>query len=162
MVRKLHDGATEEVQAHKNAIHDRLLAQTEPDPVSGCWIYTGYWDEHGNARIRVGDRPYTVQRAAAWVYWDDFELDSEELIVHSCETPACWNPKHLVRCATRGDMLAYMDKRGRPCRRHLTRALAEEIRVRASTMSRTAQVHEYHVGHASIRSILRGEAWASV
>ena len=165
MVRKrAHDGLSDDVeQQHKTLIHDRLLALTEPDPVTGCWIYTGYWDEFGTARIRIGDRPYTVQRASAWVYFDrpPFELDSPELLVHSCETPACWNPKHLVRCATRGAMLAYMEKRGRPCRRHLRRAQVEHIRLQASTMSRTELVWEHHVSHAAMRKILNGEAWAS-
>jgi hypothetical protein len=157
-VGRAHDAAAQNL---KDRVHERLSEKSQLDPVTGCWIYTGYWDEHGNARIRVGERPYTVHRAAAWVYWDNFELDSEELIVHSCETPACWYPKHLVRCATRRDVLAYMRKRGRPCHRRLTQASADRMRVQAGTMNRTALAVANHVGCRAVGEILRGEAWAA-
>jgi hypothetical protein len=166
MVRRLqaHDGQRERDQQLKNLVHQRLLDRTEVDAVTGCWIYTGYWDEHGNARIRVGERPYTVQRASAWVYYDrpPFDIDGPELVVHECETPACWNPEHLKRCGCRADAAELLRKLGRRLSRRLNQETADRMRVQASTMSRTALSVENHVGHGAVRAVLRGEAWAPI
>ena len=65
----------------------------EPEPNSGCWLWTGYTDKNGYGRIKAGDGPQWAHRVAYRLYKgpipEGFEID------HTCSIPLCVNPQHL-------------------------------------------------------------------
>jgi hypothetical protein len=82
----------------KDALHARFLRLCENDLLTGCWIWTGAWQEtSGLGVIRVRGRLYTAHRVALWVYRGGFRLeDTTRRVYHSaCDVPACCAPEHL-------------------------------------------------------------------
>lgn len=75
---------------------DRLLANSMPEPNSGCWLWLGGVTRSGHAAL--GEPPYTGQMAA-------FEAGGGVCLPghhrhHTCRTPGCVNPDHVVQLST--------------------------------------------------------------
>lgn len=102
-------------QTLKDLIHQRLNDPQRScvDEDTGCWIYTGSWDQRGNAKIRVGQRSYTVTKVTAWLYVPGFELWDERMVIHTCDYPACYNPDHVEVHPSRKAGLARLRELGR-------------------------------------------------
>jgi len=68
-------------------LHDRKVVTPE-----GCWLWTGSLS-NGYGNINLHGKTVKVHRLAyrTWVG----ELKDEEDILHSCDNPACFRPKHL-------------------------------------------------------------------
>ncbi len=76
-----------------------LTAKTEHDPATGCLLWTGGANKHGDPRIwktyaaRFGsDRPARL----AWQLCHGRELGKTTKLVPSCGNPRCINPEHLT------------------------------------------------------------------
>jgi hypothetical protein len=102
-------------QTLRDRVHQRLNERCQLDPETGCWIYTGNWDDRGTSRVRVGVRTYTLTRVAAWLYVAGFELWDARWVYHLgvCPNPACFNPEHLAVAADRAAAQAAMRAIGR-------------------------------------------------
>lgn len=74
------------------AVKDRFYSKVEPDPNSGCWLWTGNPIRGGYGTFRVG-RDTKLAHRYSW------ELRHGEVprlhVCHHCDTPACVNPDHL-------------------------------------------------------------------
>jgi len=73
------------------SIRDRI----EPEPNSGCWLWTGHLIKDGYARTRFGKRgpQFLVHRYL-------YELEHGPIPAglvsdHLCRTPSCVNPDHI-------------------------------------------------------------------
>lgn len=95
----------------KSVIRTRLLARIQRDPNTKCWIYLGFWTDQGEARMRVGDKVYSIQRVSAWLF-RDLELWEPGYAYRICQSPACCNPRHVRVAETFQDALADMRQRG--------------------------------------------------
>lgn len=105
----------------KDDAHDRLKWRIEEDPDTGCWIYTGAWEQgSGLGVLRVAGRVFTASRVAAWVYgpvsFDLFDTAGVRVYHHDCNVPACCNPDHLRVAAGSGAVNAALATLGR-CRK---------------------------------------------
>ena len=76
-----------------------LTAKTEHDPATGCLLWTGGANKHGDPRIwktyaaRFGsDRPARL----AWQLSNGRELGKTTKLVPTCGNPRCINPEHLT------------------------------------------------------------------
>ena len=58
----------------KDRIHQMVQERTEFDPETDCQIFTGAWEENGQAKMRVGARVYCLSRIVAWLYHPGFQL----------------------------------------------------------------------------------------
>jgi hypothetical protein len=85
-------------EATKDRLHGLLVERCETDPLTGCCIYTGAWNRHGQGVVKVKSRTYLVSRVAAWVYLGGFDLPDMTVKVRhrrGCPHPACFAVDHL-------------------------------------------------------------------
>src|SRR5216683_1978889 len=81
------------------------------DHESGCWNYTGPVDKQGRSYVKFHKRRVAVYRLAAHL-WMRFDLNSELSVLHRCDNPRCFNPKHLI-IGTQHDNILDMVQKGR-------------------------------------------------
>jgi hypothetical protein len=94
----------------------RLLDTRRIDPVTKCWIWTGYIDKDGYGRfgVCVGYIKLVISphRAIAYLCLGLNLKDRELKCLHKCDTPACWNPLHLF-IGTQQDNITDMINKGK-------------------------------------------------
>ena len=66
------------------------------EKTAACWFWTGATVKDGYGTIRVGGRQ-AIARGAHRVSWElhNGPIPSGQLVLHTCDTPACVNPNHL-------------------------------------------------------------------
>lgn len=65
----------------------------DPEPNSGCWLWTGARTRHGHGRFKDGTKLVDADRFAYLNYVG--ELSDNLVVGHKCETRSCVNPTHL-------------------------------------------------------------------
>lgn len=75
-------------------IGERLKAHGYIVNENGCWIWQGDKTYRGYGRMSVGNKSRSTHRLAyeAWVG----PIPEGMLIRHTCDTPLCINPEHLI------------------------------------------------------------------
>lgn len=83
---------------------------TEPEPNTGCWLWTGSVCARGYGRLAYGNgSPVLVHRIA---YECAKGPTGGRHVLHRCDTPSCVNPDHLF-VGTQGDNMRDMFAKGR-------------------------------------------------
>jgi hypothetical protein len=132
-----------------------------------CWIWTGYREDYGYGRFKVGGQNVKAHRFA-------FELNGgvigEMYVLHRCDNPPCVNPAHLF-LGTNADNAADRAAKGRDADRRGAengRAKLNEgavIEIRA-LRDRGVPLHDisamYGVHRSVVGRIVRRELWAHV
>lgn len=77
----------------KDTTLKRLLANRVIS-VGDCWEWDGCKNGKGYGLLSFGRRAMRVHRLIMWIL-HDFDLKSELLVLHKCDNPPCFNPKHL-------------------------------------------------------------------
>lgn len=116
----------------KIPIADRVRRRLEIDPVHGCHIWQGATTPFGYGLIRNGTGVRTCHRVAYEEANGSIPLGM--VVRHTCDRPACCNPKHLV-LGTQADNRRDAAIRGRAggARRKLTAESVREIRASTGT-----------------------------
>ena len=131
-----------------------------------CWIWMGAKAGNGYGNVWVAGKYMAAHRHA-------FEcvngpLQHGDVVRHTCDTPLCCNPAHLVP-GTHADNMRDKVERGRSLRgeRHnmvkLTESQVTEIRAKYAAGGRTQQSigAEYGVSVQLVSLIVRGKRWAA-
>ena len=146
------------------------LDMQELEP-SSCWLWTGHKDPDGYGRIRAGGRgKYRVVLTHRLAYALAHGPFQHGLVVrHTCDTPACCNPSHLV-LGTHLDNQADKVRRGRHLwgEQHngarLTEAQVLEIRagyVRGVTRQQDI-AETYGITQTCVSRIITRRSWAHI
>jgi len=84
-------------------VEERFMKYVEPEPNSGCWLWTGgiAWDGYGNFKVPGHQRQ---AHRIAYELWrgpipDGLQLD------HLCSVRSCVNPAHLEAVTGRTNVL---------------------------------------------------------
>jgi hypothetical protein len=135
-----------------------------------CIKSTYYKDRNGYALLRYNGKLEYHHRVA---FAEANSLTMQDIegkyILHSCDNPACVNPKHL-RIGTPADNTADMMSRGRcgwksqlgetNAASRLTKELVLEIR--ASPLTQVELAKKYGVTQANISSIILRKTWKHI
>jgi hypothetical protein len=146
----------------KDRIHERLMALSECEPSTDCYVYTGCWEESGQAKMRVGGRVYHVSRVAAWVYFEDFQIWSNARTLRTCKTPACCNPEHIYVVRNQREAMAATKAAGRlvTTSNRLTRLAAARMRhLFSQGWPMPDLAREFKVRVAAVRAVIYGRTW---
>jgi hypothetical protein len=134
-----------------------LLANYEPIPVTGCWLWLGGWspEKYG----KVGRRSKFLGQAHRMFYeLRHGPIPAEMVVCHKCDTPPCVNPDHLV-LGTQADNMADLVAKGRALhlkRKPPVRLCRETRQAIASSRERTAVLaRRYGISGSTVKSIRR-------
>jgi hypothetical protein len=94
---------------------ERIAPMIIPEPMSGCWLWTGAVDQHNYPQCRVlSDVPKGKTKRVANIIYESVRgvIPTGMVLRHKCDTPLCVNPDHL-ETGTQMDNIHDMIKRGR-------------------------------------------------
>ena len=94
---------------------DRFLAKVEPEPNSGCWLWSGSVTKNGYGRFGISRRDVRWAHRVAYEHWhgpipDGLQID------HLCRVRSCVNPEHLEAVTCRTNLLRGIGFTGRQAR----------------------------------------------
>ena len=138
-----------------------------PEPMSGCWLWTGYVNSWGYGRAG-SDR---AERAAHRLSYRAFvgPIAVGMRVLHRCDVPCCVNPQHL-RLGTDSDNMQDAIAKGRHVTQRgesnplakLNREKVQAIRSNKGRETISELARRYAVSRRAISFVLKGETWASV
>lgn len=143
---------------------DKLIAYSQIEPVTGCWLWTRatVWDGYG--RLRCGGKTYRAHRVSYQVFVG--EIPEGLHILHNCHRPGCINPDHL-RAGTQQDNSTDMVKAGRSTfgeRHHKAKLTREDVRMMRKMYAEGGVTHRelakrYGVTRSVVSHMIRGLTW---
>lgn len=70
-----------------------VLQKMVPDPMTGCWLWTGHVNKKGYGSVSYKGRQWQAHRLIYTLLKGP--IPEGMVLMHSCDTPACINPSHL-------------------------------------------------------------------
>ena len=124
-----------------------------------CRIWTHAVNEHGYGVFHyydeTGKKHQIKAHRAAYILYNSVWLSDNQIVMHSCDNPACVEPRHLV-VGTQADNLADMTVKRRR-RRRFTEDEAKAIRASDETCYALAK--RYNVSSGVIWNIKQGNTY---
>lgn len=77
----------------RQTIEQRFWSYVSPEPMSGCWLWTGWTVRKGYGALAIGGRSARANRLS----WEIHRGAIPEglFVCHKCDVSACVNPDHL-------------------------------------------------------------------
>jgi hypothetical protein len=96
--------------AKKSALREMLFNLNPCRSATGCWLWPKYRDPKGYGVIIFDGFKFSVHRLSFEHYKG--LIPKTMLIMHDCDTPACFNPNHLF-LGTHAENMQDMMRKGR-------------------------------------------------
>lgn len=151
---------------------NRFLEKYIPEPMSGCWIWTGAVHHVGKKRTPRGkmilDRRIVEASRVAYILFKG--QPGALLVLHKCDNSLCVNPDHLF-LGTQAENLADMTAKGRrrsaigsdQAHAKLTEEKVKDIRTMVSQgESQTAVAAKFGVKRNTISCIVSRQTWKHI
>lgn len=135
-----------------------LLARGLRDHSTGCLIWTGGKNNSGYGTFRVNGRTRLVHRVAyeLWVA----KLKPRQIVAHTCDQPACFEPTHLEATSQRENIRAAC-LRGRAGAR-LPVDLVRRLKAARGKMSAADAALHFGISQRHVNRIWSGRQWGYV
>jgi len=163
----------------KNELTRELIEERScPEPNTGCWLWLARPNRGGYGTIKLSGTRQLAHRASYEVFVGP--VQGEQVVRHSCDTPACVNPMHLEigtqldnirdRVSRGRNGAAFGDSHGaRTCPEsrprgelHYASKLteADAVAIRADRAPQRVLAKRYGVSRNAIRKVQSGASWA--
>ena len=132
--------------------------------VGDCWLWQGAKDRHGYGQIRRSSGLYSTHRVMCEAEHGPAP-PGKPFALHSCDTPACCNPKHLSWGNRSRNVRENRDRLGTQATQKLTREQAYAIKYLEDYTRRGAQARvaeKYGVSRVTVNHILKGRQWSDI
>lgn len=135
-----------------------------PEPMSGCWLWTGHINTYGYGYVTHKNRP-AMATHIVWALYKKGIVPKGICLCHVCDNRICVNPDHLF-LGTKGDNNKDRDRKLRQAHgiRQWKAKLNPEIvkTIRASSSSCSELGIQYGVNKTTISLIKRRKSWKHV
>lgn len=142
---------------HGLPIKDRLWLYIEPEPNSGCWLWTGtIVNGYGTLTLnrKTGQKAHRTSYEAY-----KGEIPEGMHVLHKCDVRCCINPDHLF-LGTNADNVADKVAKGRQAVMQRTRYSPDEVRaVREATGSQREIARRLGVSKSMVHAIRTNQFW---
>lgn len=171
-LRLRNTGTTDPGPKAKAPISERIHAHYEKRGPNDCWLWLGDLNAQGYGRISIGAKKLgsALAHRVMWSVAKGRSIPRGKVVMHTCDTPACVNPKHLqlgTQAQNMRDMLA--KQRGAPAPwyggegHHSARFSVDDVRaIRASTETTKVLAARYRVNQASINKVRSRKTWKHI
>jgi hypothetical protein len=150
-------------------LEERWQAKVSPEPMSGCWLWTGAVKELGYGVIGLGTRQQGTAKAhrVSWTLHRG-EIPAGMNVLHRCDNPSCVNPAHLFLgtlkdnardCVSKGRNFVPDNRGEKASCRKLSLENVTDIRRKEETG--VAYAKKYGVSKSAVYEIWRGKNWAT-
>ena len=159
----------------------RLEQKTIPEPMSGCWLWTGALISGSRAkssrpalRLTHGRWQSSKWNATRIAYFVEYGLFDDALhVCHHCDNELCVNPRHLF-LGTQLDNIRDRHNKGRtvlpwllPGQRHPNAKLTDaDVRTICQLLrlgvTQRAIAKQFAIQQGSISAIARGKTWRHI
>ena len=145
---------------------ERFWAKMERHGPDDCWEWQAYCNKAGYGCVNLSPHgPFLANRVAYYLHYG--RQPGNLHVLHTCDNPACCNPKHLWLGTTQ-DNNADRVRKGRSARQGgeangEARLTEEEVRdILLSSEPLAELANRYQVGLTAISNIQRGLNWTNV
>lgn len=134
----------------------------------GCWLYLGSKTKRGYGRI--GKRSRILAHQLSYSHFKG-PIPPGQIIRHSCDTPPCVNPDHLLAGTHTDNARDRVERHRQPSGANapaarLTQDQVVEIRRRYRPGKRgsgcVALAHEFGVSNVAVHKIVTGRTWKAL
>lgn len=150
---------------------DRFEGLFSPEPMSGCWLWTGADDGNKAAGRRYGVFRFASRTAmkahrASWTLYRG-DIPQGLQVLHGCDMACCVNPDHLF-LGTQLDNVADCVAKGRRGKLGAGKGelhpeskltTAQVLAIHADARPPVAVAADYGVSRATIHHIRKGVSW---
>jgi hypothetical protein len=149
-----------------NGAAERFRSFIIPEPMSGCWLWTGVTTPDRYGLFRLAGRRERAHRFA-WEM-EHGAIPGAMFVCHRCDTPPCVNPAHLF-LGTNSDNMLDCSRKGRLVdnsgERHghsrLTWAAIRDIRSLVGTATQSVLAARFGVSRGTISDVACGRTWCA-
>lgn len=139
---------------------------------SSCWLWQGPPVKDGYGRLQFDGKLMLAHRVAFILSGGKFPQKKPStkhgwVVMHSCDTPLCCNPKHLI-CGSQADNITDRFRKGRDGNHkgeaHGRAKLTEKdvLAIRASVENGAYLAMQYNVTRTTICSIRHRKLWKHI